>query len=190
MSAQAARSVADIFAMNLVAELDRHCERGLDRINAFVRFNRQVEGWFKGELLMIAADMVRNGLVADFTPDCRMGSASKVNIDLRFMLTNGRAVWIELKHWYIGRYPSGGVWNATTYCTQTTSAAPSNFLAKLPAEWPDPTYLLAVATPKPNEADWQMGVQRLKARQPHRRFGALTKPSDFPSEYFLALLRV
>lgn len=181
----------DKFALNLVRRLGAECENGMERIQAFTRYSRQVEGWFKGELLRIAAEMEDGGQVAEFQPDCRFDPASsKRNIDLRFTLASGSSIWIELKHWYLGRYPLGGNWKATTYFTQSTSATPNNFISKLPTGWADPTYMLIATTPTPSPDDWYTGLDRLCERHGERGIVSLTKPEKFPEEFYLALLKV
>ena len=56
----------DKLVLRVVEDLRRKCDAGLERINAFVRWHRQVEGWFKGELLTTAAQMLDNGEVREF----------------------------------------------------------------------------------------------------------------------------
>jgi hypothetical protein len=142
--------LTDEFALGLVEELKSHCAAGIERIRAFTRWSRQVEGWFKGELLMIAAEMVDKGQVREFRPDCRIDTtAGKQNIDLYFVPDFGTPVWIELKHWYLGKYHGGANWSAITYCTQSTSGTPNNFIKKLPPTWSECTYMLLAMTPQP-----------------------------------------
>lgn len=184
---------ADGFSTRLVERLTLECaqERGQRRIAAFNKYSRQVEGWFKGELLTIALEMEETGEIAKFTPDCRIDPLrGKQNIDLHFALDKKRQVWIELKHWYIGRYPSGTQWNATSYFTQNTSATVNRFLEKLPIGWDQPTYMLIAATPKPQSSDWKHGLQQLVNRHPDRRFKVLTMSDSFPDSYYLGLLRI
>jgi len=88
----------------VVDELQAACNRGKSRISAFIKYNRQVEGWFKGELLKIAADLERRNLIESFHPDLALNpKKGKSNFDLAYQLPRGPRVWIELKHWYLGR---------------------------------------------------------------------------------------
>jgi hypothetical protein len=184
-------TMTDKFVLRVVEDLRRKCDAGLERIEAFVRWHRQVEGWFKGELLTTAAQMLDNGEVQEFRPDCRTDKAAgKKNIDLHFTLGTGNPVWIELKHWYLGKYEGGANWSATTYCTQSTSGTPNNFIKKLPPHWRAPTYLLIVTTPAPQSADWSRGLVKLGQLNSDWNIVALTVPSDFPPPYFIGLLKL
>jgi hypothetical protein len=181
----------DQFALRVVEQLKSHCHAGTERINAFIRWNRQVEGWFKGELLTIAAKLIDIGAVKEFRPDCRIDTNNgKQNIDLYFVTDLGEPVWIELKHWYLGRYERGANWSATTYCTQSTSGTPNNFIRKLPVDWRYPTYLLIAMTPAPKLDDWSRALCKLQHRHCDRTIRALTTCRDFPPAYYLALLEM
>lgn len=186
-----ARSKSDVFALELVEQLKKRCEVGSGRIAAFIRYSRQVEGWFKGELLEIAANLEDEGLVREFHPDYRMDvAAGKQNIDLHFILKDGKPVWIELKHWFLGRYPTGARWNATAYFTQSTSGTPNNFIGKLPKGWNAPTYMLLVTTPRPKDDDWNGGLRRLRERHGDKQINSLTRLVKFPEPFFIGLLRL
>ncbi len=186
-----ARTKADRFALSVVEALGKSCHRGKSRIQSFIKYNRQVEGWFKGELLKIAADLEKNGNILQFYPDlCIDSSTSKRNIDLVYDLEGGARVWIELKHWYLGKYPGGANWSAKSYFTQQTSATPYNVISKIPPDWADPLYMLIVTTPRPKIDDWQSGLAQLKVNYPDRPIACLTKLSDYPEDYYLALLRL
>ena len=181
----------DAFALGLVERLRRRCERGSSRINAFVKYSRQMEGWFKGEILAIASDMERKGQVQRFAPDRRFDpAASKRNIDLYFEIESSTQIWIELKHWYIGTYNTGHTVNALHYFKDTTSATIPNFVAKLPADWLLPIYMLIVTTPNLGRSDWHAGIEHLRKSGHKRRFTPLTDPNDFPDSYFLGLLKL
>src|SRR5262249_50728771 len=147
------------------------------------RWNRQVEGWFKGELLKISANMADNGEVKEFRPDCRINNGGgKQNIDLYFDTDFGESVWIELKHWFLGRYENGANWSVTTYCTQSTSGTPNNFIKKLPVGWRAPTYLLIVMTPAPKLDEWRGALRKLQNQHRDWTIRALTACDEFPHE--------
>jgi len=186
------RSKADIFSLVLVDELKKHCYRGKSRIQAFIKYNRQVEGWFKGELLKIAADLQNKSVVTEFHPDFRIApNRGKQNIDLYFKLGGKSVVWIELKHWYLGRYQSGGAWTAEQYLTQKTSGTPYNVISKLPKDWSEPTYMLIVTTPRPHKLDyWDRGISRLIKTYPGRSIRCLTRLEDYPEYFFLGLISI
>jgi hypothetical protein len=181
----------DKFVLGVAGDLRRKCDTGLERIDAFIRCRRQVEGWFKGELLTIAAQMLDDGKVREFRPDCRTDKTlGKNNIDLHFITGDGEPVWIELKHWYLGKYEGGARWSVSTYCTQSTSATPNNFIKKLPPRWLVPTYMLIVMTPAPQSADWSRALVKLEQVNSDWNIGALTVSNNFPPSYFIGLLKL
>ncbi len=180
----------DEFALRLVDQLRVRCEAGIDRIKAFVRFNRQVEGWFKGELLNIGAHMLDTGQAREFRPDYGMAAMGRQNIDLYFVPNFRTPIWIELKHWYVGRYANGSTWSATSYFIGNTSGTPSALIAKLPDEWSGHVYLLIIVTPNPMRDDWSRGLRRLQEKQPNWKIRALTKPEEFPANYYIGLLNL
>lgn len=181
----------DDLALLVTNELIECCRRGEERIAAFINYNRQVEGWFKGELLTIGMRLEKTGQILALKPDERIDrTLGKHNVDLCFITSKDARVWIELKHWYLGKYSSGARWNATAYFTQRTSGTPNNFVNKLSSNWRELTYMLLVTTPRPDLEDWSRGLARFRAQHPNRKIRDLTNPKDFPTKYYVGLISV
>lgn len=158
---------------------------------AFTEYNRQVEGWFKGELLKICHDMESSGEVINFFPDRKTApTLNKKNADLYFELPKGLRVWIELKHWHIRRQPGHAGWPLRSYFTQSTSGTISNALSKFPLPWNDPAYFLIVISPRPDEDEWRKNLRILKEKFSGRLIRPLTSPKNSPQSHFIGLLRL
>jgi hypothetical protein len=96
--------------------------------------------------------------------------------------------WVELKHWLIGEQKSVK-WGASDYFSDTTGPI-KDVNRLLSIEGHASRWLLVLATANPGEAAWQLGIDRFNKKFAAHRLLSVTDPADFPSWYYLGLLKV
>src|SRR5438874_33475 len=71
----------------------------------FHKYQSQLEGWFKAELLCWLDSEQAAGRLADVAREVKVQiNGGRKSVDLRFTQVQGlpELVWLELKHWHIG----------------------------------------------------------------------------------------
>ena len=81
--------------------LDQH----IGLMDLFDEHAIQVEGWLKGELLAFLNQDKQKGVIRNLYVEVRPDRISRKRIDLQIDV-NGKIVWVELKHFQIGRQES------------------------------------------------------------------------------------
>lgn len=173
--------------LDLVDEFRTYLDSKKEQLKAFSKYEVQVEGWLKGELLTFL-DKEVGGIIVNFEKEVKIPNSTKrKKIDLRLTLSKNENndTWIELKHWHIG-YQKGVKYNVSGYFTD-----PGNIikdiekLQKVNGE----KFLLVLSTPKPSSKEWNDGIDKFSRKY---NFGikSLTDPSNYPDHYFLGLIAI
>ena len=84
-----------------------------DILECFCNYGVQLEGWLKGELLYFLDNEKTGGRLYDFDREVSFGQGKR-KVDIKITEENGRATWVELKHWLIG-YQRGQKYDAGFY---------------------------------------------------------------------------
>jgi len=95
----------------LFSEIDRHFLAKLDYIQRFTSSERQIEGWFKGELIYLFTSLQGKGELEGWEPEVLVPRLGKKKVDFRVELDNGFA-WLELKSLYHGQLREPRTWGA------------------------------------------------------------------------------
>lgn len=154
-------------------------------MRCFAKHGVQVEGWLKGELLLIFDALVQRQIIQTFD---REVPCSRARIDMGVQMEQMH--WIELKHWLVGKQ-KGTVYAPSSYFRDASSVGIIGDVRKLlscPAG--DPRWLLILASENPGVEAWRRGIEGFNDKfnpicvTPH------TDPAEFPSSYFLGLLSI
>lgn len=156
-----------------------------DRMRSFARHGVQLEGWFKGELLVALDSLKAAGVIKKFDREVKRPEG---RIDL--VIDSPGLHWVELKHWLIGSQ------RGTTYGPGFYFGDPSSVgivkdvdkLLRIPPQVG--RWLLLLLTANPGRAAWNSGLAAFNNKFAPRHLDSCTDPSEFPSSYFLGLLRV
>lgn len=168
--------------------LKAHFDTLQDRYGSFARHGVQVEGWFKGELLLVLDRLRAGGAIHEIDREVAFEPSSRRRIDLVVTIGSVRH-WIELKHWLIGEQ-SGTRYRAVTYFSDPSSVGILSDVRKLSeGRHSDERWLLVLNTTNPGREDWQKGIKRFEEKF-DSCLEAASNPDDFPSSYFLGLLRI
>ena len=73
----------------------------LEKVAAFTRAQRQVEGWFKGELIYLFDALLGENRISTWEPEARLGDSSRKRCDF-VVGVDGTPVFLELKALYHG----------------------------------------------------------------------------------------
>jgi hypothetical protein len=175
----------------LVSGLKKYLhERSEQQLQCFHRYESQVEGWFKGELLFFLDREKREGRLPKFIREKQFYYNDNQYILVDIVLyfderDNNRVCWVELKHW-IG-YQNNQQWRPSWYFTNNAKPAVENLLKICEA---GDKYMLVLFTPKPDSNEWNSGVEEFNTKFPPLAVRSLTNPDDYPEYFFLGLLYV
>jgi len=73
----------------------------LTRVELFSRYARNVEGWFKGELLYLFHNLEEDGFIGEWGSEVRVAVDQKQRFDFKVEVVNGPLI-IELKTLFHG----------------------------------------------------------------------------------------
>jgi len=175
----------------LVSRLAEYLRRSEQQLRCFHKYESQVEGWFKGELLCFLDREKRAGRLHDFSRE------RQVYIDERYILVDislqfdVRVSWVELKHW-IGRQ-NNQQFTPSQYFTIPRERSDScaycvERLLKIPED--GDKFMLVLFTDNPSSNVWNSGVEAFNNKFSPLSVRSLTNPSDYPDFFFLGLLHV
>jgi len=144
----------------------------------------------KGELLYFLDNEKSAGRIAHFDREVLMGIGKrKVDFKVEMSTDSGVVeVWIELKHWLIGDQ-KGTRYDAQSYFNDPTPVGIKPDVEKLNEVPDDAKFLLILTTKNPGMADWSTGVDRFNEKFSPLHIESLTTPADFPSFYYIGLLK-
>ena len=172
--------------LSLLPQLRKHFDSLQDRLTLFAQQGIQVEGWFKGELLLAFSRLLSNGTIERLDREVRFPEG-RVDISLA---RGGRENLVELKHWLVGDQ-KGYKYDPSFYFPDPTSVGILPDVKKLVrisssgARW-----LLILLTARPEADKWAKGIATFNAKFAPLRVSSHTSPPDFPPAYFLGLLSV
>ena len=183
----------------LVSRFAEYLRRSEQKLRCFHKYESQVEGWFKGELIYFLDQEKLEGRLPNFEREKKLyihvgDKRKRMQIDfvLHFAETDrSRDSWVELKHWI-------GTQNNTNFSPSQYFRVPSKRsdscaqcverLLAIPED--GDKFMLVPFTPKPGSKDWNAGVRDFNTMFAPLAVRSLTNPDDYPDYFFLGLLRV
>lgn len=176
----------------LVGRLRGHLAERPAPLHAFLRHGAQVEGWFKGEMLCFLEGERAAGRIANVEREAiAPGPRSRRRIDYRVAFrSNGSVVtaWLELDHWLVGRHRQQ-TFEARSRLQDTGAGGVRHAVERLLEIRGGDKYVLALMTGNPGARDWEAGVGRFNEKFRPLAIEALTRPEDYPQEFFLGLIK-
>jgi hypothetical protein len=179
----------------LVSRLAEHLKKSEDQLRCFHKYESQVEGWFKGELLCFLDKEKLSGRLPGFEREKKIYVNNKrvsVDVVLQFDKSDSsHPVWIELKHWHIGTQNNtyyGSDWYFKT--TNHGSCVKPDVEKLLKISKDSDKFMLVLLTMNPGPEEWDSGTKGFNAKFPPLFVRSLTDPKDYPDFFFLGLLHV
>ncbi len=177
----------------LVSRFAEYLRRSEQQLRCFHKYESQVEGWFKGELICFLDQEKLEVRLPNFEREKKLyigDECNRIQVDmmLQFAQPGGNSVsWVELKHW-IG-YQNETPYKPSSYFMTTTCVKPVvERLLTIPGN--GDKFILVPFTPNPDSEDWNSGVDAFNTKFPHLSVRSLTNPGDYPDYFFLGLLHV
>ena len=169
----------------LLPHMKQHFDTLQDRLACFREQEVQVEGWFKGEMLLLLTNLRKKGIVEGF--DREAGPGGKVDLIVKIA---GSRHCIELKHWLVG-VQRGARLTPAFYFGDPTPVGVLRDVDKLSRFEPeDGKWLLILMTDNPRDDLWQRGLERFHSKFCPRVLLPKSQPEQFPDSYFLGLLQI
>jgi len=159
----------------------------LMKVEAFTRAQRQVEGWFKGELIYPFADLLGTQRVSAWEPEATFTPGDKKKCDFILDVLDSR-VFLEVKALYHGRqraakfgldiYPykdTVGIWGDVLKLSSLSSGLGYNLL---------------FIYPKPEPEAWARLIEIYKRRVAPIVLEEVSRITDYPSTLYICKLSV
>jgi hypothetical protein len=169
--------------------IDRHFLDGdrLRRVAAFSNVGRQVEGWFKAEMIYLLADAKGYGLIDDFKSEAVLPDQGRRRVDFRVQHA-GRTIYLELKTLFHGKQANSVIPLDIYLYRDDIGIWPD--LQKLGTLPPGAAFSLLFVHPRPDAAFWARALSRARERYREFDLAELTRVSDYPAELYIAKIAV
>jgi hypothetical protein len=174
-------------ADNFKTVLDSHQHH----LKSFCAYGIQAEGWFKGELLTFLDSWKARREIANFDREVNLAIDQRKKVDFRIDLSIGGQtipLWIELKHWLIGRQ-KGVRYNAAFYFADPTSIGISHDVKKLADISDGGRYLFILSTANPGHDAWEQGLLKFNQKFAPLSLKNVHQEIQYPESYFLGIVR-
>jgi len=174
--------------------IDRHFLDGdrLRRVAAFSNVGRQVEGWFKAEMIYLLADAKGHGLIDDFKSEAVLADQGgsgwgKKRVDFR-VEHGGRTIYVEVKTLFHGQQGAAVIPIDIYLYRDDIGIWPD--LKKLGTLPPGAAFSLLFVHPRPDAASWARALSRARERYTEFDLAELTTVSEYPAELYIAKVAV
>ncbi len=174
---------------SLLAEIDRHflTPDALSRIQLFSRHARNVEGWFKGELLYLFSNLASAKAVGDWASEVRIAPESKQRSDFRVRLSDGM-LWVEVKTLFHGIQGGQPVDLGVYFPRSADGVGVTDDLVKLLRIPEGNKELLLFVHPRPDASAWSEIMSAYARRIAPIAFEETTALADYPPELYICKL--
>lgn len=166
--------------IDLFKKIDDHflSDDALARVCVFVNEERQVEGWFKGELLLLFNRLRNEGLIGEWQSEYKPNDSSQSRVDFFIHLDDG-PLYLELKAFYHGKQGDTKIDLGTCF-----SFLP-NDVCKL-ADIPEGNKFIMIFV-TPNKEDWETALNKFTKKFPF--VSEIPTRGNYPHEIFIAKLK-
>jgi hypothetical protein len=167
--------------IELFNRIDEHFlrEESLARIRAFISTQRQVEGWFKGELLFLFQSLQEENHIEMWQPEWPTNDNRR--IDFYLLLEDG-PLYIELKSFYHGNQVNAFITLGTCFYFLP------NDIIKLANINDGNKFSLVFVTPNPNPENWGNALNAFQHLFPYINEEYIQ--NNFPDTLYISKIRV
>jgi len=158
-----------------------------DYFPIFAKSQRQVEGWFKGELLYLFSTLERQGLLSDWESEAPVAVGSRKKHDFR--LTIGHlSIYLELKTLYHGQQRSSRIDLGIYFYKDTIGIWPD--VEKLASLQTGQGFCLLFVYPAPERKNWEAALEGFAKRISPIQIEDISDPDAYPASLYIAKLKV
>ena len=176
----------------LVSRFAEYLRRSEQQLQCFHKYESQVEGWFKGELICFLDQEKLAGRLAGFERERESNVGDKnMKVDIALQFDKLGISWVELKHWHIGKQ-KGRPCRCGQYCRNNShDCYVKPVVDRLMAIHENgDKFMLVLLTKNPGSKEWNSGVEKFNNKFSPLSVRSLTNPGDYPDHFFLGLLHV
>jgi hypothetical protein len=169
----------------LIPYLVEWFERKEQYLRIFSDSDSRLEGWFKGELLVLFTELVRRGIIESFTREANENSLidhARKQVDFKIVI-HGENHLCELKTPCISQ-SAGTPRNLHFYFSDNDLGLYKDF-KKLDQISSNNKWVLAFIYPRPNAVEWENTISSLPSSLQH--WSPVTRPVDFQDYLFVSL---
>ena len=165
-------------------------QQHVNYVQAFHRAESQIEGWFKGEMILLLEGMKRTGNITGFA-HLREHPVPGGKQKYDFVISaEGATNAVEIKAWLIGKQ-KGTTYDARWYFTDRAVSKLHGEAEKLLPWDKGRKFILAYCYRRPEVDDWRLGVKAFTNAFPSYGLQALNEPPDgYPQDFFIGKLEV
>lgn len=163
----------------------------LRKVEAFTHAQRQVEGWFKGELIYLFADLLGTQRISAWEPEAILAPGDKKKCDFNLDILDSR-VFLEVKALYHGQQRAAkfgldiylykdtvGIWGDVLKLSSLSSGYGSGY-----------GYNLLFIYPSPEPESWARLIESYKKRVAPINLDEVSRVEDYPSSLYVCKLRI
>lgn len=169
--------------------IDRHFldEQRLKYPDIFTNAERQVEGWFKGELLYLFTELKKDGILESWEPEAVFPNLGKKKSDFKVTI-DGEPIYLELKTLYHGMQKNQPIDLGIYFYKDSVGIW--NDIQKLSSLEDGRGFCILFVYPKPNRERWNKTLQKYEERILPNRIKKLSKIDEYPSDLFIAKIEI
>ena len=171
----------------LFSEIDLHFLAKLDYIKRFTSSARQIEGWFKSELIYLFTSLQGKGELEGWEPEVLVPGHGKKKVDFRVKLDSGFA-WLEIKSLYHG-LQRGRPIDLRMYFYKDSVGIWGD-VRKLASVMEGQGYCVMFIYPRPDVERWQELLMKYRQRIGNYSFKEKSSVSQFPSDLYIAKIKI
>ena len=158
-----------------------------DYFTIFAKSQRQVEGWFKGELLYLFSFLEGQGLLSDWESEAPVAVGSKKKYDFRLTIDHS-PIYLELKTLYHGQQRNSRI-DLGIYFYKDTVGIWSD-VEKLASLQTGQGFCLLFVYPAPERKTWQAALEGFAKRISPIQIEEISDPDAYPASLYIAKLKV
>lgn len=167
--------------------IDEHFLAKLEYPRLFADRERQVEGWFKGELIYLFSSLKARGLLTSWEPEALVPGLGKKKTDFRLILDDGLA-YLEIKALYHGQQ-RGQMVDLGIYFYKDDVGIWGD-VQKLASLEESLGLCILFIYPRPNTDKWRKVLEAYTQRIAPITLREVSKVSQFPRELYIAKLEI
>jgi len=171
----------------LFSLIDEHFMTKLEYPRLFAESERQVEGWFKGELIYLFSSLKAGGLLSSWEPEALVPGLGKKKTDFKVTLDDG-LVYVEIKALYHG-WQRGQRVDLGIYFYKDDVGMWGD-VVKLASLQDAFGFCLLFVYPRPERDRWDKVIDAYQRRIAPFRLREVSEISQFQPELYIAKLQI
>lgn len=173
----------------LFDEIDRHflASSKLQYSEIFTQSQRQVEGWFKGELLYLFSSLQDQGQLLSWESEALLPNCGRKKSDFKVVINNV-PIYLELKTLYIGRQGRSKIDLSIFFYKDTIGIWPD--IQKLATIEAGQGFCILFVYPSPPPLRWRQILEAYTTRISPTFMKEISNIEDYPLSLYISKLEI